>query len=136
MTRRFLVLMTLIGGLNAIAQSDFNTHIGADLSNQGMSSVGYPFASESGLYGHFLPEIIVQDSDITIEVSPNPFKHSYKVTCDNQEILSIELLDVLGRTVYTSESKDLYQPNIPAGKYYLVATTSSGQAIETIIRIE
>ena len=64
MTRRFLVLMALFGGLNAIAQSDFNTHIGAHLSNQGMSSVGYPFASESGLYGHFLPEIIIANTEI------------------------------------------------------------------------
>lgn len=136
MTRRLLILISILSGFNSVAQSDFNTHIGAHLSNRGVSSVGYPFYAESGLYGHFLPEIVNDDISLELEVSPNPFKHSYKVTCDNQEILSIELLDVLGRPVYTSERKDLYQPNVPAGKYYLVATTSSGQAIETIIRIE
>ena len=136
MTRRYSLIIACIFAINASAQSDFNTHIGAHLSNQGMSSVGYPFSSQYGLYGHFLPEILVQDLNITLEVSPNPFKHSFKVTCNNQEILSIELQDALGRTIYTSERKDLYQPNVPAGKYYLVATTSLGQAIKTIIRIE
>ena len=136
MKRRLLILISIFSGLNAIAQSDFNTHIGANLSNRGISSIGYPFSAESGLYGHFLPEIINDDISLQLEVSPNPFRQRFSVRCVNQEILSIELREVLGRVVYASEAKDLYQPNVPAGKYYLVANTSSGQAIKTIIRIE
>ena len=136
MTRRLLILISLFTGLNASAQSKFNTHIGAHLSNQGLSSVGYSFYTESGLYGHFLPEIINDDISLELEVSPNPFRKSFSVRCDDQEIFSIELREVLGRVVYASEAKNLYQPNVSAGKYYLVANTSSGQAIKTIIRIE
>jgi hypothetical protein len=136
MTRRLFILISILTACNAVAQSDFNTHIGAHLSNRGISSVGYPINAESGLYGHFLPEIFNEDISLELEVSPNPFRKSFSVSCDDQEIFSIELREVLGRVVYASESKNLYQPNVPAGKYYLVATTSSGQAIKTIIRIE
>lgn len=136
MTRRLLILISILSGFNAVAQSDFKTHIGAHLSNQGVSSVGYPFYAESGLYGHFLPEIVNDDISLELEITPNPFRQSFSVRCDDQEILSIELREVLGRVIYASEAKNLYQPNVSAGKYYLVANTSSGQAIKTIIRIE
>lgn len=136
MTRRLFILISILTAYNAVAQSDFNTHIGAHLSNRGVSSVGYPFYAESGIYGHFLPEIVNDDISLELEVSPNPFRQSFSVRCDDQEIFSIELREVLGRVVYASEAKNLYQPNVPAGKYYLVANTSSGQAIKTIIRIE
>lgn len=137
MIRRILfIVISLFMGSKAIAQSDFNLHIGAHLSDQGMFSIGYPFASESGLYGHFLPEINNDYLSLELEVSPNPFRHRFSVTCDNQEILSIELRDALGRVLYTSQSKKLYQPDVPSGKYLLIANTSSGQAIKTLIRIE
>lgn len=136
MSRYFIVASILCLSISGNAQSDFNKHLGAHLSSSGMSSVGYPFFSESGLYGHFLPEIITEDGILNLAVSPNPFTHSFSVSCDDERIHSIELRDVLGHTVFTSEQKEIYQPNVPSGKYYLVAVTSGGQAIKTIIHIE
>ena len=134
---KYVFFAFLLGfSVSGNAQSDFNTHIGAHLSSSGMSSVGYPFSAESGLYGHFLPEINLEEESFDFIVSPNPFLNSFKVTCDDQKIHSIELRDVLGHTVFTSIQKELYQPKVPSGKYYLIAKTSEGQAIKSIIRIE
>lgn len=136
MSRISIFLFVLCLSKNINAQSDFNTHIGAHLSTSGVSSIGYPFSADSGLYGHFLPEFVNENITVELIVSPNPFNRAFSVSCVNRKIFSIELKEELGRTVYISEPQDLYQPNIPAGKYYLLATTSSGQTIKTIIRIE
>jgi hypothetical protein len=134
---RYLIIVSIVFfNISGNAQSDFNKHIGAHLSSLGMSSMGYPFSTESGLYGHFLPEIIKEDATLNLAVSPNPFTHSFSVSCDDVRIHSIELRNVLGHTVFTSEEKEIYQPNVPSGKYYLIAVTSGGQAIKTIIHIE
>ena len=136
MNRYLIIVSIILFNLSGNAQSDFNKHIGAHLSSLGMSSMGYPFSNESGLYGHFLPEIIKEDLTLNLAVSPNPFTHSFSVSCADVRIHSIELRDVLGHTVFTSEQKEIYQPNVPSGKYYLIVVTSGGQAIKTIIHIE
>lgn len=136
MNRYLVVAFILCLSISGNAQSDFNTHIGAHLSISGVSSIGYPLSSQSGLYGHFLPKIISEDRILNLAVSPNPFTQSFSVTCDNERIHSIELRDVLGHIVFASEQKEIYQPNVPSGKYYLVVTTSGGQAKKIIIHIE
>ena len=66
----------------------------------------------------------VENSD-AIVLMPNPAENFFVVK-SAKEISSIELINVVGQTVYNQANGDMVQINVPAGAYIVKVTTADG----------
>jgi hypothetical protein len=66
----------------------------------------------------------VENSD-AIVLMPNPAENFFVVK-SAKEISSIELINVIGQSVYKQANDDMVQINVPAGAYIVKVTTADG----------
>jgi hypothetical protein len=84
------------------------------------------------------------NTDISMGVYPNPFKDDFtvKYDADKQEKISLEIIDMLGRTINSrswnvgigSNRLDINLDSFPAGMYMIKVTSSKGFAVKNIVK--
>lgn len=78
------------------------------------------------------------NSIFNIEIFPNPIKQSFTINTNSNLIESIEIIDVLGKVIYSQEvnSTDeilIYRNEIPSGLYILKATATEGSFTSKVL---
>jgi hypothetical protein len=104
--------------------------------NEGISAnaIGIEFLTPTGISsGNNHTEIVT--------LSPNPVNNSLKVNFKGQEqLMSIKILDITGRTIYSSElkgnEKSVYvnSSSFPSGIYFLSLNTNNGTITKKLIK--
>ncbi len=68
------------------------------------------------------------------KVSPNPTQNSWNFTSSKEAIVSIQVIDMLGKVVATSTSADVDASTLNTGVYFAKVTTSSATATIKVVR--
>lgn len=105
------------------------------MSNQEISS-GLAYREDDILHAEIQTLTSVLDITDKISVYPNPARENVYLNTNNSEILNVEMIDIFGNLVYSSNDVNIRNINVEGlstGTYFVKVTISSGVYTEKLV---